>query len=156
MKTLTTLALVALLSAPAALAQGRPEVGVGYDVDREAAYVGAGMRIPLASLPIVAAPHIDYYFIDNAVALQANLDGLYSFPGNSFSPYIGAGLAFAYTNVGKVSGTNVDPDADTEVGVNFLFGANINGVSTLRPYVQARLTAGTDGGGVGVGVGLNF
>lgn len=154
MQKIATLALAALVLAPVASAQMRPEVSVGYDVDREAAHIGAGVRSQLTSLPITLAPHVDYYFVDNTVALQGNVDGLYSFPGTSFSPYIGAGIALAYTNVGEVG--NVDPDADTEVGVNFLFGATMNRVAALQPYAQARLTAGTNGGGVGISVGLQF
>jgi|GEM_PF-1669492 len=158
MQKFATLALAALVLAPVASAQMRPEVAVGYDADREAMHIGVGARTPFANLPLTLAPHVDYYFIDNTTALQGNVDGIYSFPGTSFSPYIGAGLALAYTNVGKTTtgNTTVDPDAETEVGFNLLVGATMNRMVAIQPYVQARLTAATSTGGVGVAVGLIF
>jgi len=147
-KTFSLLALGALVLAPVASAQARFEVGAGYDFDREAAFIGAGARTPLRSFPITLAPHVDFYFRDNVTDFQGNLDGLYSFPGNSFSPYVGAGLALNYF---KVKGR----DSDVNAGLNLLFGAEFNSASRLRPYAQMRATI-NDGTAIGLGAGVIF
>jgi len=154
MKTATTLALVALVAAPVASAQLRPEIAVGYDANLEAVTVGAGFRTQLSNLPVTLAPHVDYYLVKDATALQGNIDGLYSFPGNSFSPYIGAGLALGYEKGDVGNPQKLDTDGKFGAGVNFLFGGTLNGVG-VRPFAQLRLTAGT-AAGAGIGVGLVF
>lgn len=131
----TLAALAALAFVPAAAsAQTRFEVGGGYDFEAEAPFVGAGARIPLTSLPITLAPHGDFYFIDNGTYIQGNLDGLYSFPGVRFSPYVGAGLGLGYIKPDNF-------DSDTEVGLNLLAGATFSG-ARLNPYVQVRANVG--------------
>lgn len=146
-KLLSLAAVAALALAPAATAQTRLVVGGGFDVDREAAYLGAGVRAPMGTLPLTLAPHADVYFRDNATDLQGNVDALYHFQGRSFSPYIGAGLGVQYFK--PKSG-----DSSTDVGANLLFGADFGGVR-LKPYVQARITTGL-GGAVGIGGGFVF
>lgn len=150
MRAFLTATLAALAVAPVASAQTRIAVGAGYDLDRDAAFVGAGARLPLAS-PIGTlslAPHADLYFRDNRANVQLNADALYHAPGPAFDPYLGAGLALGYD---KPDGA----DADLSVGINFLVGADFLQAQRFRPFVQARITAGT-GGSVGLGGGVTF
>lgn len=141
------LALGALALAPVASAQTRFEAGAGYNFDAEAAFIGAGARIPMRTYPITLAPHVDYYFVDDVTVLQGNIDGLYSFPGVSFSPYVGGGLGLVYATA--------DGESDTEAGLNLLFGAEFNTTSRLRPYAQVRATI-NDGTSIGVSGGVIF
>ena len=146
-KTSTLLALAALVLAPVASAQSRFEVGAGYDFDREAAFIGAGVRAPMRSFPITLAPHADFYFRDNVTDFQGNLDGLYSFPAPTFTPYIGAGLALQYFKVKSF-------DSDVNAGLNLLAGAEFQ-TTRLRPYLQMRATI-NDGTTIGLGAGVIF
>ena len=143
-----------LVFAPAASAQLRPEISVGYDANLEAVSFGVGARTSLSGLPLVFAPHADYYFVDDASVLQANLDGLYSFPGNSLSPYIGAGLALGYEKGDVGNPQKIDPDGAFGAGFSFVFGGTLNGVG-IRPYAQFRLGAGL-AAGAGISAGLLF
>ena len=163
-RILTALALGTLVLAPAASAQMRPEVSVGYDANLSAPSIGFGVRSPMGSLPLTFAPHGDYYITDKGTALQGNVDGLYTLPGNTANIYLGAGLAIGYekgkNNADNCSTSNnatnctLDLDGKIRPGVNGLFGATFNGMG-LRPYLQLRVTANT-ASSAGISAGLIF
>lgn len=159
MKKLALLAALGLTSfglAPTASAQSQLGVGGGYDVDREAPFIGAHARVGTPSLPIRFAPGVDFYFVDDiggqsVTSMQFNVNALYDIGRQyttTFTPYVGAGLGIAYSKV-------EDLDSDTNTGLNLVFGAEFGQNSRLRPYVQSQLTF-ADGTAVNLGGGVLF
>ena len=154
-RILTFLTLATLGLSTSATAQNRIGITGGFDVDNDGPYVGLTFRRPSVSLPITFAPGVEATFADDLTRVQGNLDGLFSFPGNSFSPYIGAGLALAYNTYDN----NKSNDGDSEVGVgaNFLFGTEFQTRARFRPFLQIRATAGGEAvSGLQIGGGLLF
>lgn len=147
------LLLTALLCALVVLptrAQTTLGVHAGYDVDFEEFLVGAQARFPFSSLPITVQPGVDVFFVDNVTVLQFDVNALYAISGGageSFTPYVGAGLGILYASN--------DGHSDTSGGLNLLAGAVFNPAAALRPFVQARMTV-DDGTRVAVMGGVLF
>lgn len=123
-------------------AQATFEIGpkVGYEVDRESAFLGADIRIGTPALPVKINPYFDYYFTegDNLSLSQFGANALYEFgiANQTFTPYAGAGLAITRASYDR-------PDiTETDAGLNLLFGARF-GFGQVRPFAQAQVTVGS-------------
>lgn len=148
-----TLLLSALLIGVVALpARAQTQFGIhgGYDVDVEEFLLGGQVRFPLSGVPLILQPGVDVFFVDDGTLLQFDANALYPIsggPGESFTPYAGAGLGVSYFSFEEFD--------DTSAGLNLLAGANFNNASRIRPFVQARITI-DDGTRVGVMGGILF
>jgi opacity protein-like surface antigen len=144
-RTTTTTLLVLLFLAfgiQTATAQIGIRIGprVGYEIDDlNDLFVGADVRLDVATLPVIINPTLDYYFVDadNVNLFQLSINALYTFGINNavFTPYAGAGVGITRVSVDSEFGDA----SNTDVGLNIVGGAEF-GFGNLRPFVQAQLT----------------
>lgn len=134
---LSTILLALFLSVPV---QGQaqttfqlgPRIGIDFG-DVEEVFIGADARITTESLPVVINPTFDFYFTpENVTFWGLSANGLYAFGVNNeaFTPYAGAGFGLYRRSVGSFSAT--------DIGLNFLFGAQFITESTFVPFVEAQ------------------
>ena len=142
-RTTTTTLLVLLFLAfgiQTATAQIGIRVGprVGYEIDDlNDLFVGADVRLDVATLPVIINPAFDYYLTDGFDLFQLSANALYTFGINNavFTPYAGAGVGITRVSVDSEFGDA----SNTDVGLNIIGGAEF-GFGGLRPFVQAQLT----------------
>jgi opacity protein-like surface antigen len=147
MKKLATTLLVAFffcIGVQTADAQIGIRIGprVGYDIDQlNELFVGADVRLDVATLPVIINPAFDYYFVDGFDLYQLSINALYTFGINNtaFTPYVGGGLGITRTSVD--TGVDFIDGSNTDIGLNIVGGAEF-GFGNLRPFVQAQLTLG--------------
>jgi hypothetical protein len=105
---------------------------IGYDFGTfEELSIGTDVRIGIATLPILIAPALDYYFVDEGSLLQIDINALFPFgiDNQMFTPYFGAGVGISRSSI-------EDFDA-TDTGLNILGGA-VFGFGNIRPYAQLK------------------
>lgn len=92
-------------------------------------FVGAELAFDLGAITI--NPNIEYLLEDDATAGTANIDVTLDVASiASVTPYVGAGLGYAYSEVG-------DQSAETNIVGNLIGGVAFN-FATLRPYAQVK------------------
>ncbi len=123
----------------AGTAQAQSMVGVygGYNVDAEEFFLGGEARIGMSSLPYTFSinPGVETYFIKDVTNLQFNLNGIVDIGAQyatMFVPYLGAGVALNYVDVGD--------NSDTNFKLNALGGVRLMNMGAIQPFVQARYT----------------
>ena len=103
--------------------------------------LGLLAHIKAGDVPVIINPGMDYYRNGRfgSVALQFDVNGLYSLevPDTDVTPYAGLGLAL--TTLGRVDG---DINLSVDPGFNLIGGAAYDAGST-RPFIQARYTLGS-------------
>lgn len=129
---------------PAARTAGTsPRLGphFGYNIDFEAALLGAQLSFPIAPR-FDLYPTFDVFFVDGGSLWALNLDGRYRPPTRFGLLYVGAGVQY------------LRGDGGSDTGLNILGG--IEGRrSAMRPYVELRLSLGDEANFQFVG-GLSF
>ena len=125
-------------------AQAAIDVGIrgGGDLgDVEGLFVGGEVRVSTFALPVIIAPGINYYFVEEGTFLQFDANALYEFGVDNqvFTPYAGAGVGVSYANEVLVDDDDGSADFydETDIGANILFGLFL-GTGQLRPYAQVR------------------
>lgn len=109
-----------------------PRIGADFG-DLEEGFIGADVRIETAGIPFTINPTLDFYFVDQGSFFSISGNGLYTFgiQNQVFDPYAGAGLG--------VYRRSVDDFSTTDLGLNFLFGAEFK-VGSVRPFAEAQVT----------------
>ena len=110
----------------------------------EGLFVGGEVRLSTQALPVIIAPGINYYFVEEGTFLQIDANALYEFgiDNQVFTPYAGAGVGISYANEVVVDDDGGQADLDgTDIGANILFGLYL-GTGQLRPYAQVRTKFG--------------
>jgi|GEM_PF-1496819 len=155
MKQIRILALIAVafLIAPV-LSAADFGVRAGRYNEAETEFVGAELVFDLGAINI--NPNIEYLLEDDTTAGTANLDVTFDIANISrFTPYVGAGVGYAYAEVG-------DASAETDIVGNLIGGVNFN-LDFLKPYAQVKyfkILDNDDNGGdddeLALTVGLRF
>ncbi|HYK00551.1 MAG TPA: hypothetical protein VE974_02260 [Thermoanaerobaculia bacterium] len=130
MKQIRILSLIAVafLIAPA-LTAADFGVRAGRYNEAETEFVGAELLIDLGAINL--NPNIEYLLEDDATAGTANLDVTLDIANISrLTPYVGAGVGYAYSEVG-------DASAETSIVGNLIGGVNFN-FDFLKPYAQVK------------------
>lgn len=142
--TLSSLAILLLFSQPLdSHAQAAIDVGIrgGGDLgDVQELFVGAEVRVSTFVLPVIIAPGVNYYFVEEGTYLQFDANALYEFgiDNQVFTPYAGAGVGVTYAgDVVHGEGDDLFIADGTDIGLNILFGLYL-GTGQLRPYAQVR------------------
>jgi opacity protein-like surface antigen len=92
-------------------------------------FVGAELVFDLGAINV--NPNIEYLLEDDTTAGTANLDVTVDIANISrFTPYVGAGIGYAYAEVG-------DASAETDIVGNLIGGVNFN-FDFLKPYAQVK------------------
>ncbi|HEX8619181.1 MAG TPA: hypothetical protein VF911_16490 [Thermoanaerobaculia bacterium] len=92
-------------------------------------FVGAELLFDLGAINI--NPNIEYLLEDDATAGTANLDVTFEVANISrVSPYVGAGIGYAYSEVG-------DASAETDIVGNLIGGVSFK-FDFLQPYAQVK------------------
>lgn len=146
------LAIVALLLAGAAEAQGRsrmldrPRVGphLGYNFDADALTLGVQATLPV-TMRVELYPSLDHFAISPGTLWAINMDVKFRPPTRLGALYVGGGIDYLHTSAGGGSG---------DVNLNFLGGWEARRRSIV-PYVEGRLILGAGSAFQIVG-GFNF
>lgn len=104
----------------------------GVDVgDVEEPFIGADLRVWMDAYPIAINPTFDIYFVDSGSFWSIAANGLYVFgvDNEQFDPYAGAGVGLYRTSVNDTG--------DSDVGLNFIFGAEFR-TGRVSPFVEAQ------------------
>lgn len=155
MKQIRILSLIAVafLIVPA-LSAADFGVRAGRYNEAETEFVGAELVFDLGAINL--NPNIEYLLEDDTTAGTANLDVTVDIANISrFTPYVGAGVGYAYAEVG-------DASAETDIVANLIGGVNFN-LDFLKPYAQVKyfkiLDNDDDGGDddeLALTIGLRF
>lgn len=148
-----SLVAVAFLVAPL-LSAADFGVRAGRYNEAETEFVGAELVFDLGAINL--NPNIEYLLEDDTTAGTANLDVTVDIANISrFTPYVGAGVGYAYAEVG-------DASAETDIVGNLIGGVNFN-FDFLKPYAQVKyfkVLDNDDNGGdddeLALTVGLRF
>lgn len=155
-----------LVLAPAAQAQLGLLAYGGYNSDAENALIGGGFDIGLPMAGPVAlsirstaeyAFPSDILIADRVFSrdiLQGNVDIVARFGAGGLQPFAGAGLAIMNVALDTSDNDAVEGDLDsseTNVGANLFAGANLGQFGPIQPFVQARVTLGSDTAFSGLG-----
>ena len=152
---MTAAALCLVMGMEQAHAQTLFSIGpyAGYDIEREAAAIGAQARVGIPLTPITIQPGVEFGLGDNSGLVQAEVNALLDIGGPFtifFTPYVGAGLAGQFD-------TGDDADSETDFGVNVLGGISLKPPGLpFVPFVQARYTLVSDYNPFAVQGGLLF
>jgi len=115
---------------------------VSYASDDVDFGVGAHLDYPLSRLlnnaPVFAQLSADFFFPGNDLTyIELNWNALYKFriTNSPIAPYAGAGLNFAYANVG---GGCTGDCSNSDLGLNLVGGLQFPNAGRLLPFVQVR------------------
>jgi opacity protein-like surface antigen len=130
MKQIRILSLIAVaLVITPALSAADFGVRAGRYNEAETEFVGAELVFDLGAINV--NPNIEYLLEDDTTAGTANLDVTFDIANISrFTPYVGAGVGYAYSEVG-------DASAETDIVGNLIGGVNFN-LDFLKPYAQVK------------------
>ncbi len=148
------------LAVPSAYAQFSVGPRLGYDIEAEAAFLGAEGRfgLPVGSLPLQLQVGADYFFLSDGgyfgvtdevdvssrlISLDVNVLYPFGVDNQSFTPYAGVGLAVVNSSYEVSAGPLSVDEGNTDLGINLVGGA-VFGTGALRPFAQARLKLGGD------------
>ncbi len=132
-------------------AQDRGKFGIrtGVYTDLSDMFLGVEYLAPIGSR-VYFNPNIEYVFVPDADYWTFNFDAHYDFPTYSdLFVWAGGGIGVLHFN----------PDgpahADTDVGLNLLFGFGFNTSSNIIPYIQGKAIV-SDNTDFELGMGIRF
>jgi opacity protein-like surface antigen len=130
MKQIRILSLIAVAFAIAPILSAADfGVRAGRYNEADTEFVGAELVFDLGAINI--NPNIEYLLEDDTTAGTVNLDATFDIANISrVTPYIGAGVGYAYSEVG-------DASAETDIVGNLIGGVNFN-LDFLKPYAQVK------------------
>ncbi len=147
--SLSTIAAAALLTVLASAATARADnfgLRAGYYTDAEEPFAGVEFLVGVGNR-VYFNPNFEYVFTDDPHYMTFNADFHYDFRTRSRAyVWAGAGLGVLYSNP-KVG------DANTDIGLNLLFGLGLKG--EVIPYVQGKVIV-SDNTEFVIGFGLRF
>lgn len=107
-------------------------VRLGIYTDPSDLFVGGEFLTPITR-GLYFNPNIEYVFIEHGDELTFNFDVHYDLPNRHRTyVWVGAGVGIIYIN------PEGPADAQTDVGLNLLFGVGVP-AGNLIPYVQAKV-----------------
>jgi hypothetical protein len=128
-------------------------VRAGRYNEAETEFVGVELLFDLGAINV--NPNIEYLLEDDTNSGTANLDVTFEIANiSSMTPYVGAGVGYAYAEVG-------DASAETDIVGNLIGGIGFN-FAFLKPYAQVKyfkILDDDDGGDddeLALTVGLRF
>jgi opacity protein-like surface antigen len=106
--------------------------------------IGGDVRYDPAQLPVKGSGAFDYYFAaDNTTVFTIDVNVLYPFDaGESFAPYVGAGLGYTDVSVDVNTGFGNVSGGASDTGLNLVGGAEFETGGSLTPFAEARFTLG--------------
>jgi hypothetical protein len=132
-------------------AQDRGKFGIrtGVYTDLSDMFVGAEYLAPIGSR-VFLNPNVEYIFIPDGNFWTFNFDAHYDFPTYS-NVYVwtGAGIGLLHFS------PEGPADANTDVGLNLLFGLGFNTASNVVPYIQGKAII-SDNTDFSLGFGIRF
>jgi hypothetical protein len=139
------------LSVEEVKAQDRAKFGLrtGVYTDLSDMFIGAEYLTPIGSR-VFFNPNIEYVFVSRGNYWTFNFDAHYDFPTYS-TVYVwtGGGIGILHFNPeGRA-------DANTDMGLNLLFGLGFNTASNVIPYIQGKAII-SDNTDFSLGFGVRF
>jgi hypothetical protein len=157
MKRLALLLFLFALLPGTALAAAVTGVGprLGLSLDPDQAVVGGQLEVSDMVTDLDFVPDIELGFGDDATVIALNLDLHYRFrlQGSSWAPYVGMGMGVNFIEVDQPS--PFEDVSDTEVGGNFILGAQVPTQAGSKFFSELKLGLG-DIPEVKILVGWNF
>lgn len=106
--------------------------------------IGADLRYQFAEFPVQGNGAFDFYFADEDVSVfTIDVNVVYPLEvGETFAPYVGAGLGYTNVSVDIDTGFGGFSGDTSDTGINLVGGTEFVTGAAFTPFAQAQLTLG--------------